>query len=222
MEHERSSVAESEQREDAQELNADESLTDSLSKANSIWSPKNLRFGAIVLLTIGVGVAGAAIGWWVRDARGDSQASLRVEAVVDRPVSVVSPSDTPLGRMPAVLGLPLDQARRVLFDSGIPADAINVAQQPSALEQGLVLLQDPPASSALSGSVSLVVSVEAAVPNLVGLSADDAQALLEDLGAKPTIQLRFDPNSAPGTVLASTPSTGEILERSIVLEVSSR
>ena len=192
------------------------------SKFNPLKNMTVLRSLMLVCLFAGSAIGGAAVGWWVRDGQAEAPAPLNVEAIIDRPVSVVGPSGTALGRMPAVLGLSLDQARRVLFDAGVPADSISVAQRPSALEQGLVLLQEPPASAAIAGSALLVVSVEAAVPNLVGLSAEDAQTLLEEFGTKPTIQLRFDASAVPGTVLGSNPPAGKLLERSIVLEVSSR
>ena len=128
-----------------------------------------LRVLALVLGTAGCLATGAAIGWWIRDSQNEALAPITVEAVIDRPVAVTGARNSALGHMPGVLGLPLDQARRVLFDSGVPADAITVTPRPTALEPGLVVLQDPSAGSVLADAVSLVASTEAIVPDMVGM-----------------------------------------------------
>ena len=180
-----------------------------------------LQVLALVLGAAGCLAAGAAIGWWIRDAQNEALAPIMVEAVVDRPVVVTGASNSTLGHMPGVLGLPLDQARRVLFDSGVPADAITVTQRPTALEPGLVVLQDPSAGSVLADTVSLVVSTEAMVPDMVGMQLQEAEALLLDFGAKPTLERRSSAGAQTGVVLGSEPSAGETLRRSIVLYVAS-
>ena len=123
--------------------------------------------------------------------------------------------------MPGVLGLPLDQARHVLFNSGVAAGAITVTQRPTALEPGLVVLQEPAAGSALADAVFLVVSTEAVVPDMVGMPLEEAAAVLAELGANPTVQRRSNSGVQPGIVLSSDPTAGKTLGRSIVLYVSS-
>lgn len=180
-----------------------------------------LRISALLVGAAGCLAAGAAVGWWIRDAQNEALAPITVEAVIDRPVTVAAASGAALGYMPGVLGLPLGQARRVLFDSGVPAGAITVGQRPTALEPGLVVLQEPAAGSALADAVVLVVSTEASVPDMAGMPLEEAEALLADFGAKPTIQRRSDTGVQPGTVLGSDPAVGNALGRSIVLYVSS-
>ena len=180
-----------------------------------------LRILALLIGAAGCLAAGAAVGWWIRDAQNEALAPITVEAVIDRPVSVAVPANAALGSMPGVLGLPLDQARRVLFDSGVPVGAITVGQRPTALEPGLVVLQEPAAGSALAEAVLLVVSTKASVPDMAGMSLEEAEALLAEFGAKPTIQRRSNTGAQPGIVLGSDPTVGNTLGRSVVLFVSS-
>ena len=177
---------------------------------------------ALLLGAAGCLAAGAAIGWWIRDAQNEALAPIAVEVVIDRPVSVAVPANAALGNMPGVLGLPLDQARRVLFNSGVTAGAITVIQRPTALEPGLVVLQEPAAGSALADAVLLVVSTEALVPDMAGMPLEEAEAVLADLGANPTVQRRSNSGVQPGIVLGSDPTAGKTLGRSIVLYVSSQ
>lgn len=180
-----------------------------------------LRILALLLGVAGCLAAGAAIGWWIRDSQNETLAPIAVEAVIDRPVSVVLPADVALGFMPGVLGLPVDSARRVLFDSGVTAAAITVTERPTALESGLVVLQEPVAGSAFADRVLLVVSTQAVVPDMAGIPLEEAEALLADLGANPTVQRRSNSGVQPGIVLGSDPPAGNTLRRSIVLHVSS-
>ena len=193
----------------------------SLDTARPWWTRRALRWAALVLLVAGSAVGGAAVGWWARDAQGDALAPLEIDALIDRPVVLAGPPNAGVGQMPSLLGLPLDQSRRILFDAGVPSNSITVIQRPSALENGLVIVQQPSPGSALSDAVELAVSAPALVPELVGLPLDEAQELLEGLGAVPSVQHGSDSGVGPGIVLRSTPSAGETLERQIVLEVSS-
>lgn len=180
-----------------------------------------LRVLALLLGVAGCLAAGAAMGWWIRDSQNEALAPITVQAVIDRPVVVTGASNAALGNMPGVLGLPLDQARRVLFDSGVPASAITVASRPTVLEPGLVVLQEPTAGSVLADGVLLVISTEAAVPDMAGMLLEEAEALLASLGANPTVQQRSNSGDQPGIVLGSDPPAGRTLGRSIVLYVSS-
>ena len=181
-----------------------------------------LRILALLVGAAGCLAAGAAIGWWIRDSQNEALAPITIEAVIDRPVSVAVPTNAALGSMPGVLGLPLDQARRVLFNSGVTAAALTVTQRPTALEPGLVVLQEPTAGSALADAVLLVVSTGALVPDMTGMALEEAEAVLANLGANPAVQRRSNSGVQPGTVLGSDPAAGKTLGRSIVLYVSSQ
>ena len=176
---------------------------------------------AILLLAAGCVAAGGAIGWWVRDGQKDAVAPLVIDVTIDRPVVLQTTSNAALGQMPSVLGLSLVEARRVLFDAGVAADAITVTERPTALDKGIIVLQEPLAGSPLRDVVSLVVSKEAVVPELVGLPLSEAEALLKELGSNPTVQRRRGADGEPDIVLGSTPPAGAPLERSILLSVSS-
>ena len=186
------------------------------------WNPRILRALVVVLFGLGCLAAGAAVGWWVRDQRGEALAPLQIDAVVDRPVVLAAPPGAALGQMPSILGLTIGQAKRVLFDVGVPAEAITVSRRPSALDSGIVLRQEPPTGSPVSDAVELVVSAESVVPDLVGLPVDEARHLLEDLGVQVTIQGAPGGGAAPGLVVGSIPPARERLVRSMVLEVATR
>ena len=190
--------------------------TEAPRRASRMRSPLMVLLLGVVFVAVG-----AAIGWWVRDAQDSDLAPLAIDATLDRPVVLGEPSNAATGQIPGVLGLTLNEARRALFDAGVPASEITVTERPTALEKGQVILQEPSAGSAFRGSVTLVVSTEAFVPELVGLSLEEARALLEDLGSRPTIQRVSDSRVEPGIVVGVIPPAGALLERSIQLRVSS-
>ena len=185
-------------------------------RANRMRSPLMVLLLGVVFVAVG-----AAIGWWVRDSQDSDLAPLAVDATIDRPMVLEGPSNAATGQIPGVLGLTLDEAQRVLFDAGVPAGVITVTERPTALEEGQVILQEPSAGSVFRGSVMLVVSTEALVPELVGLSLEEARGLLEDLGSRPTIQHVSDSRVESGIVVGVIPPAGALLERSIQLRVSS-
>ena len=179
-----------------------------------------LRRAAVALLFAGCLAGGAAGGWWLRDSRGDVVAPLEIATEIERPVVVVPPANVTFGTMPNLLGLPLEQARRTLFDSGMTADGIVVSQHPTALQPGLVVLQDPAAGAPLADRVILIESIQAQVPDLAGLHVEEARRVLSELGANATVRRESDPTLAPGTVLHTDPPPGKVLERSIILTVA--
>ena len=176
----------------------------------------------VLLLGLLLAAAGAAIGWWVREVQESDLAPLTVEATLDRPVVLRMPSNAVPDRIPGVLGLVLDDAQRVLFGAGVPTDVITVKTRTSALEEGLIIFQEPSAGSVFRGSVMLVVSTEAFVPELIGLPLDEARALLEDLGSRPILQRLSGSGVEPGIVVGVSPPPGARLERSVLLQVSSQ
>lgn len=187
------------------------------------WSRRKVQFVrgvSVVLFVAGCLVAAAAVGWWVRDGQATAVAPLMVDVSIDRPVAVPMSSDVVVGYMPSVLGLSLGEARRVLFDAGISAAAITVTKVLTVLEEGTVVVQDPLAGLRLGDSVSLVVSLGATVPDLVGMELSEAESLLEELGSLPMVERVSGVSSAPGVVVGSEPGAGEPLGRSILLRVS--
>jgi eukaryotic-like serine/threonine-protein kinase len=121
------------------------------------------------------------------------------------PVTVVLSSGPPLVAVPSVTGQPLDDARAAIRQAGLEP---RVSEQPSGeVAAGLVVSQDPAGGRAKRGStVGLVVSSGpgvVAVPDVRGLSIDDARQKLEDAGFR--VRVRSLPI---GNVLAQSPRAG--------------
>jgi serine/threonine-protein kinase len=122
-----------------------------------------------------------------------------------RTVTVVLSTGPPPVPVPVVTGRPADEAQVAVRDAGLRPQ---VSEQPSAdVEAGVVVSQDPAGGEAKRGSVvQLVVSSGPAVvevPNVRGLSVDEARQKLEEAG------FRVKVRSLPiGTVILQSPRAG--------------
>ena len=120
-------------------------------------------------------------------------------------VTVVLSSGPPAVAVPSVTGQSVDDARAAIQQAGLRPQ---VTEQPSAdVEAGQVISQTPAGGKANRGStVQLVVSTGPAiveVPDVRGLSIDDARQKLEDAG------FRVKVRSLPiGNVFAQSPRAG--------------
>jgi serine/threonine-protein kinase len=120
-------------------------------------------------------------------------------------VTVVLSSGPPTVPVPSVTGQPVGDAQDAIRSAGLQPQ---VTQQSSAkVEDGQVISQDPAGGRAKRGSaVQLVVSTGpglVAVPDVRGMSIDDARQKLEDAGFK--VKVRSLPI---GNVLLQSPSGG--------------
>ena len=118
-----------------------------------------------------------------------------------------SQSDT--ATVPAVVGLPLDDAVTRVEDEGFKADIVS---QPNEAAQGTVFRQSPaPATEHDEGSqVQLLVSkgpAEVTVPNTVGVSETEARDRLASAGLKANVVEVFS-SSEIGNVVAQDPEAG--------------
>jgi serine/threonine-protein kinase len=130
-------------------------------------------------------------------------------------------------RVPSVAGLTVDEARRVLGDSGLAAG--NLQDEMSNAPRGEVLRTKPDAGRFVGegASVDLVVSggpPELTMPDVLGRDPVDALAVLNQLGLT---RVRVDsiPGSGAGAVVvAQQPSagTGLRLTDRVSLRVGSR
>jgi serine/threonine-protein kinase len=120
-------------------------------------------------------------------------------------VTVVLSSGPPLVPVPSVTGQAVGDAQGAIRSAGLQPQ---VSEQPSAeVEPGQVISQDPAGGTARRGSaVRLVVSTGPGVvevPDVRGLSIDDARQKLEDAG------FRVKVRSLPiGNVFAQSPRAG--------------
>jgi serine/threonine-protein kinase len=113
-------------------------------------------------------------------------------------------------KVPSVVGLPHDQAFQALQQAGFePVDG--PGEFSATVDTGKVIRTDPPAGQTVAGSgnnqVTVVVSNAVVVPDLRGMSADDARNTLKGLNLDIDVQgifggkngRVFDQDPAPGT-----------------------
>ena len=111
--------------------------------------------------------------------------------------------------VPAVVGLPLDQAVQRLQDEGFKSD---ISSSPNPEDEGIVYEQRPSSgSSAEEGSTVLVLVSKGpetvAIPNTVGVTEADARDRLAEAGFEVNAVKVFA-DEAEGTVTAQSPAAG--------------
>jgi serine/threonine-protein kinase len=130
----------------------------------------------------------------------------------------------PLSKVPELVGLTEERANSALKLAGLTADIVRVDSKEPA---GTVIAQDRPAGTELpQGSVVKVTSsngpTNETVPNVIGMKADDAIALLQQRGF--TVE-REDVTSSQdeGTVVSQSPRAGSDAEQgqTVTIGVSS-
>lgn len=165
---------------------------------------------SLILLAAGVVVAGVAFGWLLRGwvpSGGVGETTV----VVKRPV-VVEASAVSTGSLPNVLGLGLDEARQAYADAGVEATWIVPKTVPYVAAEGTVVKQAPAAASPIPKTrrdLELLIAAPATMPNLVGVSADDARAKLAEIGVGVTTVVRYEKSVDPGQVARTKPGAGE-------------
>ena len=123
------------------------------------------------------------------------------------------------GVMPDVLGLEPEVAQRVLRDAGVSVE-LSVEERPAAGVSGLVVEQAPLPGADPGDRVVVTVGTTARMPDLVGLTSDEARAALEDLGAVVVLDRVVRPARAPDLVVATTPAAGADVTDAVTLGVS--
>jgi beta-lactam-binding protein with PASTA domain len=117
--------------------------------------------------------------------------------------------------VPNVVGLTEDEARQALDDAGLKMQKedsyITSENQPT----GVVVSQDPAQGSSANkgGSVTVDISTELRMPNVVGLSQSEAESTLKRQEIS-TIQISNTPVLDPakvGTVVEQTPAGGTLI-----------
>lgn len=117
--------------------------------------------------------------------------------------------------VPDVIGETQENATAILEDAGY---AVSVATEPSdTVEEGLVIAQDPDGGAEYESgqTVTILVSEGAEaqeMPNVTGMDADEAQALLEEDYGLNVTQTDGACAAPPGTVCDQDPAAGEPVE----------
>ena len=144
-----------------------------------------------IAIVVVVGLVAAGLTWLVTGRSGE-----------EAPTSVVSTS---------VVGFTVQEATIALEEQGLQIGEITL--EPSDVETGRVLSQNPPAGSQLApGSpVNLVVAGDAnpVVPDVLTLTETEATNALIALGLRPGDVTRSASSKPAGEVIGQTPSAGE-------------
>ncbi len=129
-------------------------------------------------------------------------------------------------KVPNVLGLTFDDARQRLGAAGFTAEQ-GEARFNVGSPRNTVLSQNPAPGAPATHSTKIILDVSAgqrksAVPNVVGLTSDQAQLALEKVGLEMGPVVERESPLPRGEVLASSPVAGAdaILPSTVILTVS--
>ncbi len=127
--------------------------------------------------------------------------------------------------VPSVVNLDRESARQTLENAGFRPQIEETFDDTVA--EGLVISQEPPAGASLGRLELVIVTVSrgpslAPLPNVVGLSAGDARASLDQGGFQVIEVSAFNEDVPAGTVLGQEPLAGAIVDRRsvVVLQIS--
>ena len=125
--------------------------------------------------------------------------------------------------MPDVVGMHIDEAREMLSDL---YDNILLIEREDEAEPGIVFLQEPDPGTHIGEDTPVFLYVSLGmeeeependyvqVPHLIGLSQEDALALLEEAGLTVGIILQDESTTfASGMIFRQSPGSGDIVER---------
>jgi serine/threonine-protein kinase len=139
----------------------------------------------------------------------------------DTPVPTATPAPptatpVPTAAVPSVIARPIADAEQVLGQAGFRF-ALGPSQSSTGLLAGEVLAQDPPATSIipLGSVIRLTVSSgppASTVPKVVGMSLQQAQAAISNVGLKATVTTTPSPYAPEGTVIAQNPAPGTTMQ----------
>lgn len=123
--------------------------------------------------------------------------------------------------IPNVVGMSRSKAEQTLSEAGFKVTVKQAFN--STVPEGSVVSQNPNAGiRAEQGSkVTIVVSrgtQRIEVPDVIGLSEEDAKAKIEDAGLKSTVV--YELHSGNGTVIAQSPSPGTMVDRNATVTIT--
>ncbi len=170
---------------------------------------------AFIFWTLAVGLTGLIGGWLLASASAPAAEAPQVEIVE---VPKVDTQENAV--MPDLRGLKLVDAKQLLADAGFDPNVVGTTDVQWAGEPGTVIAQDPVSGETVGDSVSLQVSVKTVMPDVVGKSEFEATSQLAELGVTPEINEIFNLEKRTGTVLESTPKSGEPLSEQVTLTVA--
>ncbi len=113
--------------------------------------------------------------------------------------------------MPAVEGQSLADAQQALAERGVPADRISITHTIDPNADGTVTDQSPAADTPLDDEVGITLTVPRlpVMPDLAGMTLDEANMALEEAGVDPTtVAIGRAPGRQSGRMVAQEPAAG--------------
>lgn len=176
---------------------------------------RKLALAAFALWTVSCLTAGVVLGWMINDRMHQARTTEGPE-VIEVPML----ADAAGFAMPDLRGLSLTDAKQVLVDSGSSADLVDVVEVEWGGQVGVVITQDPVSGEQVKERITLQVSKQALMPDVLGQSELEAVDKLKALGTETVVEQRFDLASRTGTVLETSVAVGEPLPTVVTLVVA--
>lgn len=124
--------------------------------------------------------------------------------------------------VPELAGLTLEEAQALLSERGL--SALRIEYQNSNQQEGTVIQTNPAEGEVVSADqvITLVVAQPYTVPDVVGLSQDEAVSVVERSGLSATV-LYVASSASSGVVISTDPAAGTVLDAggSVTIKVSS-
>lgn len=180
------------------------------------------RTNRLKRVTIGLGagtvvVAAIVLGWFLHDWIGSEE----VVVSIDRPVQIYAPETVIDGRIPNVIGLTEEDARRVLSDAGIELSEVSSERLPYVGPEDLVVRQAPASGGPIGErEIVLAVSEPALMPDLDGVSEGEARESLSSLGARIVTVSEYQEEASEGSVLSTEPAAGATIVDKATLHIA--
>lgn len=145
-----------------------------------------------------------------------SEPGANTNAVLGTKIIVHFSAGSAMVSIPDVSGKDQEAAKTALEDAGLKVGDITT-EDSATVDKDLVIRTDPTAGTSVQrgSTVSLVIaSGRTSVPDLSGMTQDQARAALEEAGLSVGDVTQEDADgAAPGTVLRSSPANGATVER---------
>ncbi|MGL4178547.1 MAG: Stk1 family PASTA domain-containing Ser/Thr kinase [Dermatophilaceae bacterium] len=123
--------------------------------------------------------------------------------------------------VPDLKGRTADEARQQLSDLGLQLGEVEEVNDP-VTERGVIIDSNPGSGTAVAAGTSVNVRVgtgKVTVPNVVGLSQNDAQRTLADANLQVQTEFRQTVDVPEGQVLEQGPATGEAVDQGTQVKI---
>ncbi|MFN8053665.1 MAG: PASTA domain-containing protein [Acidimicrobiales bacterium] len=173
------------------------------------------------MLAVAAAIAGLVFS--VQHALDDQRVFDPTTIQLARGVGDVDPGSSGAGAavdMPDVRDMKRDRALTIVGESGVPAGKITVEQVDQAGEADIVVNQDPAPGTNNPDAVTVYVSRPVAMPDYLNRAQKDVVTQLQQLGANPTIEYKFQAGTTEGAVLSQSVPAGSPMPADVSLVVA--